>query len=129
MPLGKPKNTGTKVTQQDATNGAQTRETRKSGQTQAQNSAILKSDQMSNNSSKFKQKTINRYLARQSKRNTRAQEDALFNDYITWEEDEITALAKWDVTAPRFLAIEKAHKGHQQQNNESGTKIQRPGIQ
>ena len=71
-------------------------------------------DQTSNNSSKFKQKAIKRYLARQLKRSKSAQENALLDDYITWAEDEITALAKWDTTAPKFAAIEKAHEGYQQ---------------
>ena len=44
------------------------------------------------------------------KRSKDAQEESLLDDYITWAEDEITALAKWDTTASTFGAIEKAHE-------------------
>ena len=44
--------------------------------------------------SRFKRKATKRFLARQLKRTENAQEAALIKDYITWTEDELTALAK-----------------------------------
>ena len=111
-----PKNTVTEVTQQDASNVAQNKNAHNSGKIQASNSAILKSDQMSNNSIKFKQKGITRYLARQLKRSKSAQDNALLDNYITWVEDKITALAELDMPAPTCAIIEKAHKGYQQKS-------------
>ena len=71
---------------------------------------------MSDNKRKFKQKATRRYLARQLKHSKDAQEDALLDNYIIWAEDKITVLAKWDTTAPKFAAIEKAHEGYQQKS-------------
>ena len=51
--------------------------------------------------SKFKRKAAKRYLARQLKRQVNAEEDTVIDEYITWTEDERTALAKWDTTNPR----------------------------
>ena len=65
------------------------------------------------NASNFKKKALRRYLARKIRRSNNAQENALIDDYITWAEDEITALAKWDTAAPKFAAIEMAHEGYQ----------------
>jgi len=62
--------------------------------------------------SRFKRKAINRFLARQLKRANDAQDTADIDRYTTWAEDERTALAKQDITAPRFLAVERAHAGY-----------------
>ena len=59
--------------------------------------------------STFKRKAATRYLARHLKRVARSEETALIDEYITWAEDERTALAKWDTTNPQFAAIERAH--------------------
>ena len=63
--------------------------------------------------SKFKNKAQRRFLARQLKRETEAEENALIDEYITWSEDERTALAKGNTTNPKFAAIERAHNGYQ----------------
>ena len=102
------------VAKQDVTNGVQHKETHNSVQKQAPNSAIQKYDKTSDNISKFKKRATRRYLARQLKHNNSAQEDAFLDNYITWVEDEIMALAKWDIVAPKGASIENAHKGYQQ---------------
>ena len=59
--------------------------------------------------SKFKQKALRRFLKRQLKRDKSSEEAKLIDDYITWAEDERTALAKLNTDDPKFAAIENAH--------------------
>ncbi|KAL7534171.1 hypothetical protein ACHAWF_006436, partial [Thalassiosira exigua] len=61
--------------------------------------------------SKFKRKTIARFLKRQLKREKYADEASLLDRYIEEVEDERTALARQDTTNPQFVAAETAHNG------------------
>ena len=73
--------------------------------------------------SKFKRKAAKRYLARQLKRQVNAEEDTVIDEYITWTEDERTALAKWDTANPKFAAIEHAHEHFTTQQTTQQTSI------
>ena len=52
---------------------------------------------------------MQRYARQQLAREQGTQEAALIDNYVTWAEDEQTALAKWDTANPKFEAIKRAH--------------------
>ena len=60
-------------------------------------------------SSKFRRKAAKRFQARQLRRTKASDESGLIDEYITLAEDERTALAKADTTAPQRLAADRAH--------------------
>ena len=71
---------------------------------------------ISANSSRFKCKSLKKYIARVHKRNADAPENELIDEYIAWAEDERTALAKLDTAAPKFAAIKNAYESYQQKS-------------
>ena len=91
-------------TNHDATDITHDDETHNSFKEPVPTSVIQTADKIPGNTSKFKRRAIKRCLARQLKRNKSAQENALLDNYITWAEDEITALVKWDTVASKFAA-------------------------